>query len=297
MNFLLKSSLVALLPFILASHHCLAEEETAEQSAKQNVEKAAGNDKKNSSQTQKETGTSGDFASYEEQDLKQRSIRVREDWKDTPSYREVNGLSYLEFESARKSRGHFFLFPSWNTTYQAVSLARLASSQDFDSFVFFPQPDLDKITPSSENQKQKESVLSKYLEYAEVAISTIGSHERTNIYLGEGNTLSWILSGIEEGRIPEPDGIIALNAFYRDQDSNTILAEQISTCSGNFLDIITYDDNNWLQDAARKRLFLLKKSGKSKLKIRIINSSDKDYIYNRFSAYMKKTDFSRESKK
>ncbi len=308
MNHFTKIFLISIFSSLITNLSFAVEEEKTENSSvnknsEAQVEEAQKEDqskeKKDQTELQNDKATNDsapkveeNFDQYKEQDLKLRSARVIDDWKKSPHFREVNGINHLEFEASGKGKGHIFIFPSWNTTFQAVNLAKIAAQQNYDCFVFFPIPNLNNISPSSEDETSKEPILSKYLEYSEIAISTIGVHEKANIYLSEGNTLSWLLSGIEQGQIPEPDGIIALNAFYRDEDSNSILAEQLSSYQGYFLDIITHENNPWLNDAEQKRKFLLNKKGKSGKKARFVKSEDLETIEIRYSSYLKNTNFS-----
>ncbi len=217
---------------------------------------------------------------------------LRESWSRHPKAREANGLLFLEYESARpRSRGHLFLFPSWKATSRLTPLAEAAAAAGYDCFVFLPIPEITGHLPTSEDQEETAPVRDAFMNYVRAALETIGTHDTVNLVLAAGDTISWILSGIEEGVIPSPQGIIAYNAAYRDFDANSLVATQLSTYKGHFADIVTEEANLWLKDAWEKRAFMFRKKGRKKNTVKLLRCGDGEDLTGKFAGYVRKTAF------
>ena len=83
-----------------------------------------------------------------------------------------------------------------------------------------------------------------------------------------------------------------MNAFYRDRDANSMLAEYFSTFKGYTLDLVTTDSNNWLNEAFSRRKFVCEKQEKPKGATRFFKSEDPEETGRMFGRYLRKTDFS-----
>ena len=56
------------------------------------------------------------FDEYLTADHEHRKKLQREKWSNHPNAREVNGITYLEFEGKhKKTKGHLFMFPQWGS--------------------------------------------------------------------------------------------------------------------------------------------------------------------------------------
>lgn len=217
---------------------------------------------------------------------------LKENWSRHKNAREANGVLFIEYESAKpKSSGHIFFFPDWYTTHQMIRLAETGSDKGYDCFIFLPVPEVAGHLPNSEDNAEIAGIKDAFLNYVKASIDTIGAHDKINIVLSAGDTISWILTGIEEGLILRPDGMIAYNAAYRDPDANTFVATQLSTFKGVFADIVTKESNSYLNDAVEKRTFMLKKQGRKPSTFKLIKCADLCELDKSFGAYLKKTKF------
>ncbi len=230
------------------------------------------------------------FEEYIQALNEQQRKEIKEAWSKHPHAKEANGILFLEYESATpKSRGHIFFIPSWNNTASLNKLAQEAANVGYDSFVFLPIPELGGQLPTSEDNQQLEAVKAPFMSYIKAAMDTIGQHDFVNLLLCSGNTISWIIMGIDEGVIPMPDGLIAYNAFYPDRDANAMIATQLSTYKGFFADIAT-NSNSWLKDAVEQRRFMQKKKRQPR-NVKIIEGVDEDQLLLSFAKYLRKTNF------
>lgn len=222
-------------------------------------------------------------------DLKRKYLR--ENWRKHPNAKEVNGITYLEFEGKKKrTSGHLFMIPSWGDMAKLVPLAKIAAEKNFDTFIFFPVPELNEQIPYSE-EKNAINQESRYLEYIGTAISTIGSHERSNLILLDGNTAGWLIDKITNNELLKADAIILLDVFYKDQNANAVLADYFAGFKGFTLDLLTKESNNRLNEAFSKRKFLCEKEGKPPMLTKSFKSDDREEMERYFSNYLKKTDF------
>ena len=241
---------------------------------------------------QASAGSPGDFQAYLRALNEKQRKELKEGWLRHKHAKEANGLVFLEFESALPaSKGHLFIFPSWNATARLTPLAQAAADKGFDTFVFLPLPELEGHLPSSENSDEIAEIMDTFMNYAKAAVDTIGTHDTVNLLLCAGDNISWILSGVEAGTLFRPDGIIAYNAGYRDADSNSFTAMQLSTYRGFFAEIMTQESNGWLKDAVEKRQFMFKKKGRPARTVKQIRTDDPDELIKMFKGYLGKTRF------
>jgi hypothetical protein len=294
-----RNILTALLAVLLITDAFADLEESNENISSEKTEESAKDDTSKTDSPESSAETSGsnssaaeDYETYISTLNEQQRKYLKESWSKHKKAREANGVLFIEYESAKpKSRGHIFFFPSWTTTHQMLKLAETGSSNGYDCFVFLPIPEISEHLPNSENNDEITSVKSAFLNYVKASVDTIGTHDKTNLILCAGETLSWVLSGIEESLIFNPNGLIAYNATYRDLESNSYVATQLSTYKGFFADIITTDSNSYLNDAVEKRTFMLKKQGRKPSSFKVIKCDDTDELIKSFGAYVRKTRF------
>lgn len=216
---------------------------------------------------------------------------LKETWSKYPYVKEVNGISYLEFEGKEKhTKGHIFMFPSWGQIAKLIPFAKIGANQNYDTFIFLPLPEINQQIPFGEEQN-KDPHIDQFLQYVDAALSTIGTHEKANIILLSGGVTGWILPQITNGEMIKTDGLILFDAFYKDRDANAVLAEYFSNYKGFTLDLISIESNNWLNEAVSKRKFICEKEGKAPMLLKTIKSDDQEELEQKFSNYLKKTDF------
>ena len=135
-------------------------------------------------------------------------------------------------------------------------------------------------------------IAASYLQYVSATLETIGAHDQSNLILLEGNTAGWLIQQLTDGELLKPDAVILMNAFYRDRDANSMLAEYFSSFKGYTLDLVTTDSNNWLNEAFSRRKFVCEKQEKPKGATRFFKSEDPEETGRMFGRYLRKTDFS-----
>ena len=268
----------------------IGSETTAEEETNDSI--SENKDEKKETETVRKNIPEENYETYLNTLNEQQRKYLKENWSRHKKAREANGVLFIEYESAKsKSLGHIFFFPDWNTTHQMIRLAETGSDKGYDCFIFLPIPEVAEHLPNSEDNAEIADIKDAFLNYVKASIDTIGAHDKINIVLSAGDTISWILSGIEEGIILKPDGIIAYNAAYRDPDANAFVATQLSTFRGIFADIVTKESNSYLNDAVEKRTFMLKKQGRKPSTFKLIRCGDLCELDKSFGAYLKKTKF------
>lgn len=270
-----------------------AEEDEVPQTAQQTEGEAASGRETEAPAPQSTPAVQLSFDEYLTADHEHRKKLQREKWSSHPNAREVNGITYLEFEGKhKKTKGHLFMFPQWGSVASVLDLAKIAADSNFDTFIFLPGPELEDRIPYDDEDQTNAQIAASYLQYVSATLETIGAHDQSNLILLEGNTAGWLIQQLTDGELLKPDAVILMNAFYRDRDANSMLAEYFSTFKGYTLDLVTTDSNNWLNEAFSRRKFVCEKQEKPKGATRFFKSEDPEETGRMFGRYLRKTDFS-----
>lgn len=233
------------------------------------------------------------FEEYQQKVLKHAQKILKEKWIKHPKAKEINGISFIEFESAiSSSNGHVFIYPDWNDIYKFLPYGSILSARGFDTFLFLPQIKIENILPNDENEDAISKISNELISYVDVSTNTIGEHDKTNIIFVSGKIPAWILPTLLETRDQNINAIFLLNSYYPNMESNAYLADMISSFSGKILDIITTDSNSWLNDAHQQRKFVMRKKGKLTNKnYQQIISNDLEENLRQFNSYLLNKDF------
>lgn len=280
-----------------------ADAEAAESDAKSDEENdSEGTEAKDDSENPAEGGAAEKKAapaaavpqeSYSEYLEKKESARRRhliETWSKHPHFRNVNGVYYLEFESAKpKCKGHAFFFPDTLGMPSMVPLANIASSAGFDAFIFLPMSDLSGTFPGMEEGQSQAG--EEFKATAAAALGTIGNHKKANVIIAGGATSGYLLELIAQTGENVPNGFALVNGFYANDDANEVLASSISEFEGAVGDFSSARNNSWLASAMSKRVFLLNKKGLPPVFRRIVIEPDNEMFLKDFATWMAKTDF------
>lgn len=230
------------------------------------------------------------FAEYLEKKESARKRHLLDAWSKHPHFRNVNGVYYLEFESAKPNcKGHTFFFPDPSGMPSMVPLANIASNAGFDSFIFLPISDISGTFPGMEQGESQAGA--EFKATAVAALGTIGNHKKANVIIAGGATGGYMLELLAQSEINEPNGLALVNAFYADDDANDLLAASVAEFEGAVGDFSSVKNNSHLASAMSKRIFLLRKKGLPPIFRRIVIESDNEMFQKDFATWLTRTDF------
>ena len=71
--------------------------------------------------------------------------------------------------------------------------------------------------------------------------------------IAQGSSAAMLLKLYAEGDLPLPNALIALSAYFPDQELNTELAKLMGQAGTPVLDLYSHYDNRWVTDTVRLR--------------------------------------------